>query len=116
MASLGLQAEGPAIDDPIQKVRVQFFAGPGPRIELIEPLAPDAPVSGMLKRGTRLYHLAYMAADFDACRADLEQAGYRAVAPPAPAAAFDMKRIVFMMSPTALLVEIIEAPDVRRPA
>lgn len=109
MADLGLVAEGIPIDDPIQNVRVQFYSGPGPRIELIEPLGPQSPIQGVLKRGTRLYHLAYTSTEFDICYAELSGRGYRAMTEPAPAAAFDMNRIVFMLSPTLMLIELIDA-------
>jgi len=64
--AIGYRAEGPPVADPIQRVRVQFFAGQGPRIELIEPTSPDSPVVGLLKRGTKFYHLAYVVNDLDA--------------------------------------------------
>jgi methylmalonyl-CoA/ethylmalonyl-CoA epimerase len=108
IGSIGYSAEGPSIEDPIQKVRVQFFAGAGPRIELITPSAPDSPIWGILKRGTKFYHLAYEVADFEATVRSLETCGFRAVGPAAPAIAFDMRRIVFVMSSTGLLVELIE--------
>ena len=112
MDALGLAPEGPPVDDPIQKVRVQFFAGVGPRVELIEPLAPDSPVSGLLKRGTRFYHLAYVADDFDGCVQDLLERGFRLISLPAPAAAFGMKRIAFLLSATLTMIELIEGHDV----
>ena len=108
LAATGYDPEGPVIEDPIQKVRLQFFAGAGPRLELIEPMAPDSPVSGLLKRGTRFYHLAYEVSDFDRKLSEMETSGFRAVGPSAPAVAFGMRRIVFVMSPSGLLVELIE--------
>jgi len=108
VAAIGYAAEGPPIDDPIQKVRVQFFAGTGPRIELIEPVAADSPVSGIVKRGTKFYHLAYEVKDFDGAIDILGGHGFRAVGPAAPAVAFGMRRIVFLMSKTGMLLELIE--------
>ena len=100
MSDLGMVAEGSAVEDPIQNVRIRFYSGLGPRIELIEPMGPKSPIHGVLKRGTRLYHLAYISAEFDACCAELVEKGFRPMAAPAPAAAFGMKRIVFLLSPT----------------
>src|SRR5688500_6185512 len=54
---LGYRAEGGAVEDPQQQVRVQFFTGGGPRIELIEPTTSGSPVTGLIKRGTRFHHL-----------------------------------------------------------
>jgi methylmalonyl-CoA/ethylmalonyl-CoA epimerase len=109
LEALGYASEGPPVADPIQKVRVQFFAGAGPRIELIEPTDPTSPVSGILKRGTKFYHLAYEVSGFEQSVAQFTDTGFIPVAPAAPAAAFGMRRIVFLMSRTGVLVELIEA-------
>ena len=108
---LGYTAEGDAIEDPVQKVLVRFFTGGGPRIELVEPASSASPVSGLIKSGTRLYHLAYQVPDFDAAIADLERQQFRCVSPPAPAAAFGMRRIVFLLADTGMLIELIEGPS-----
>lgn len=107
--ALGYEVEGPLWEDPIQRVRIQFLTGPGPRLELIEPSAPDSPVQGVIARGTKFYHLAWETAAFDAKLEELAGQGYRRVAPPAPAVAFGMRRIVFLLSGTANLIELIEA-------
>lgn len=110
LAPVGYVAEGPAIHDPIQRVRVQFLSGGGPRLELVEPAADDSPINGLLKRGTRLYHVAYEVTAFDTTIGHLEaRGGYRCLAAPAPAVAFNMRRIVFMMSATGTLIELIQA-------
>jgi glyoxalase/bleomycin resistance protein/dioxygenase superfamily protein len=108
LIAIGYAAEGPPILDPIQKVRVQFFSGTGPRIELVEPAGPESPVSGILKRGAKFYHLAYEVQDFDETVGILEKDAFRSIAPASPAAAFGMRRIVFMMSKTGTLLELIE--------
>jgi methylmalonyl-CoA/ethylmalonyl-CoA epimerase len=109
LLALGYATEGPAITDPIQKVRVQFFVGGGPRVEMIEPIDQTSPVSGLLKRGTKFYHLAYEVADLDRIVEFMETQGYRAVGAAAPAAAFQMRRIIFLMAKSGVLVELIEA-------
>jgi methylmalonyl-CoA/ethylmalonyl-CoA epimerase len=109
LEALGYASEGPAIVDPNQKVRVQFFTGGGPRVELIEPTEPDSPVSGILKRGTKFYHLAYEVTEFEQAVDDFAARGFRAVGPAMPAAAFQMRRIVFLMSGSGVLIELIEA-------
>lgn len=106
---LGYTSEGPAVEDAIQKVRVQFYVGPGPRIELIEPTAADSPIHGMLKRETKLYHLAYEVPDLDQAIHLLQAQAFRPVGPSAPAAAFGMRPMIFMMSNTLLFIELIEA-------
>jgi methylmalonyl-CoA/ethylmalonyl-CoA epimerase len=110
LAALGYSAESEPIADPIQKVRVQFFTGGGPRIELVEPMADDSPVHGWLKRGAKLYHMAYEVADLDAAMRRMEARQFTAIMEPVPAIAFGMRRIVFLLSPTRTLIELIEAP------
>lgn len=109
VAAIGYTAEGPPVEDPIQQVRVQFFVGTGPRIELIEPTGTGSPVSGILKRGTKFYHLAYEVDGLERAIELLAGRGFRAVGRAAPAAAFGMRRIVFVMSASGLLTELIES-------
>lgn len=109
LAALGYRAEGEVFEDPIQKVRLQFFVGGGPRFELIEPATLDSPVQGVLRRGSKFYHTAYEVRDFDAAVEAFKQRKFTPVAPPAPARAFGMRRIIFMISSTLMLVELIEA-------
>ncbi len=109
IAALGYEPETEVIDDPIQKVSVQFFVGAGPRIELIAPLAPDSPISAFLKRGTKFYHLAYEVADLDGAIRELGNHGFRPTGPTEPAAAFGMRRIVFVMAASGTLLEFIES-------
>lgn len=112
ISAFGYTAEGSTIDDPVQMVRAQFFVGAGPRIELIAPTTPESPVAGILKRGTKFYHMAYEVVDLDDAIHLLDQNGFRPVAPAAPAVAFEMRRIVFVMSKTGLLLELIEMRSV----
>jgi methylmalonyl-CoA/ethylmalonyl-CoA epimerase len=102
----------PIVEDPIQRVRVAFVELPGGTLELVEPMTTDSPVQNILarKRGG-LYHVAYATPRFEeATRAAIAR-GYRLVAEPAPAAAFENRRIVFLMTPHFDLVELIEMPD-----
>ena len=105
---LGYRAEGGAFHDPIQKVHGRFIVGPGPRLELLAPAGPGSPVDGVLDRGGKIYHQGFEAFGFDAALADLQTSGARLVAPPAPAVAFDGRRIAFLMTNTLNLIEIIE--------
>jgi methylmalonyl-CoA/ethylmalonyl-CoA epimerase len=119
MAVLGYVSEGPIVADPIQKVRLQFFVGGGPRLELIEPAAQDSPVRDILKRGKKFYHVAYEVDDFQQAVRLFETKSYMPISPIARAAAFGMRKIVFMASATATVVELIEADqprDIEQPA
>lgn len=67
---LGLPFTGTE-DVPEQKVRVAFFQVGSTRLELLEPTAPDSPISNFLaRRGPGLHHLAL---ETDALEQDLER-------------------------------------------
>jgi methylmalonyl-CoA/ethylmalonyl-CoA epimerase len=87
----------------------------GGLLELIEPAAPDSPVQKILShRRGGLYHVAYGTPNFDRGMAAMISRGCRALAEPVPAAAFDQKRIVFLMTPHFDLVELVEIPEMTR--
>jgi glyoxalase/bleomycin resistance protein/dioxygenase superfamily protein len=106
---LGYTLEGSLIEDPIQQVRIQFVSGGGPRIELIEPIAAQSPIEGILKRGGKFYHLAYEVDQFEEAIDHLKSKNFFPVASPAPATAFGMRRIIFMASASSTLIELIES-------
>jgi len=95
LAVIGYQPEGPLIEDQIQQVRIQFVTGGGPRIELIEPAGPQSPVDGVLKRGSKFYHLAYEVERLDEAVEHLKSSNFNPVAAPAPATAFGMNVAVY---------------------
>lgn len=90
---------------------MQFFVGGGPRIELIEPAAVDSPIRDILRRGSKFYHIAYEVAHLHEAINSFEKLRYIQIGPAAPAAAFNLRRIVFMSSETGTLVELIELPS-----
>ncbi|MGB0720873.1 MAG: VOC family protein [Gammaproteobacteria bacterium] len=98
-------------DDPIQKVRVCFARMQGgTTIELVAPLADGSPVDAIIDspRGG-LYHLCYEVDDLDGAIMDFRRKRYMPLGRPVPAAAFDNRRIVFMMTPQHDLIELLEA-------
>lgn len=58
----GLKATGPAVVDPLQKVKVVFLVShesSGFSIELIQPIDDSSPVSSFLEKGGGLHHLCF---------------------------------------------------------
>lgn len=102
---------GPTIHDPIQRVRVAFLQPPGggAQIELVEPASNDSPVRRFVSRGGGLHHLCYEVPDIEKSLADAHASGAYVVSQPAPAAAFDGRRIAWVMTPDRLLVEFLES-------
>jgi methylmalonyl-CoA/ethylmalonyl-CoA epimerase len=107
LATLGYVAEGKDFNDPIQGVRGRFLNGGGPRLELLAPLTKAGVLSPWLKAGVKLYHLAYQTPNLDAELARMRSEGAKVVVPPVPAAAFEERKIVFLMMPNMLLTELI---------
>ena len=99
-------------DDPIQKVSVNFLtqtADDAAEIELIAPLTEDAPIRSMLsKTGGGAYHLCFETNDLDGALRHLRQQKCLVVGAPAPAVAFQGRRIAWLYTPTRLLIELVE--------
>lgn len=115
----GAEVVSPPIDDPIQRVTVQFLREPatGELWELVVPLGEvaDSPLAGRLARGGGLDHVCY---ELDAADGTLDEVvaaevarGARIVCAPVHAAAFE-RRIAFVFRRSRRLVEFVEA---RRP-
>jgi methylmalonyl-CoA/ethylmalonyl-CoA epimerase len=111
--TLGYETEGDRFDDGAQGVRGLFMVGPGPRMELLEPLASDSPgvLAPWLASGVKLYHLAYLVPSLrEAIETMREQRG-KLVAGPMPAVAFGGREIAFVVLPNRLLVELVAAGE-----
>ena len=115
----GAELASPAIDDPIQRVTVQFLREPatGELWELVVPLGDPAasPLASRLARGGGLDHVCY---ELDAGDGSLEDRvaaevarGARVTCEPVIAAAFE-RRIAFVFRRSRRLIELVEP---RRP-
>jgi methylmalonyl-CoA/ethylmalonyl-CoA epimerase len=109
-AALGYAREGEEFCDPAQGVRGVFIVGPGPRLELLEPLGGSHTLDPWLRAGSRMYHLAFEVADLDGtlatARSELQAIVVR---PPTPAPAFGGRRIAFVMMRNRALIEFVES-------
>ena len=100
-------------DDPIQKVSVSFLTqstADVAEIELIAPLTEDSPVRAMLqKNGGGAYHLCFETSDLEGALAHAKSHGCMVLSQPAPAVAFQGRRIAWLYAPTRQLFELVEA-------
>jgi methylmalonyl-CoA/ethylmalonyl-CoA epimerase len=106
-----------AVADPIQKVRVCFVTMPGGvTIELVEPHGEGSPVRDIVgsSRGG-LYHVCYEVPDLDRALAALRRMRCLPLGRPVPAAAFEGRRIVFMITPQRDLIELLEGHGLPNP-
>ena len=98
------------IHDPSQQVNVAFLSpfGDTLQIELVEPAGERSPVSGFLRRGGGLHHVAYVVPRLPLAIQSLRDSGALLVSGPTPAVAFDNRDIAWLYTSTRLLVELIE--------
>lgn len=105
---LGYVPEGEDFVDPHQRVRGRFLSGGGPRLELLVAEGDCAVLDPWLRGGTKMYHLGYETPDLEAAIDAIMVGRARLVSSPAPAPAFNGRRVAFLMLPTLLLIELIE--------
>jgi methylmalonyl-CoA/ethylmalonyl-CoA epimerase len=97
--------------DPIQRVSVCFLGSGSANditIELVEPLDDQSPIRKILEKGGGAYHICYEVADLDATLRTVADKGCVIVSRPAPAVAFENRRIAWFYTPTRQLIEIVE--------
>jgi methylmalonyl-CoA/ethylmalonyl-CoA epimerase len=109
-AMLGYRREGEIFEDAVQGIRGCFMAGQAPRVELLEPLAPEdakGVLAPWLAQGVKLYHLAYVAPQLAPAIDAMRTQRAKLVVAPVPAVAFGGREVAFLMLPNRLLVELI---------
>ncbi len=107
---LGIRNWTPAVEDPLQKVVVQFGCdSSNVCYEIVAPFGEGDPVSPVLKTGRNiLNHVAYQVDGIEGALQSFRVAGGMPLGEPKPAAAFGGRRIAFVLTPLAMIVELIE--------
>jgi methylmalonyl-CoA/ethylmalonyl-CoA epimerase len=112
--TLGFMPRTAKVTNTRQQVNVLFLKREGSiDIKLIEPAGEQSPLWQFLKRGEGLHHLCFRVQDVRSQLAELETAGLRVLAAPAPGEAFDDHLIAFGYAGCGLNVELIDT-DSRR--
>ncbi len=113
MPLLRPQAVSSVVEDPLQRARIAFvtLAG-GAVIELIQPLDAGSPVSKLLeaKRGG-LYHLCFWVDNLELQIERFREKGCLPISGPAPAVAFQGRRVAFFFTPQRDVIELVETGD-----
>lgn len=96
--------------DPIQNCRIAFATtSNGVRLELIEPLNEESPVNQILqKKKGGLYHLCFVANNFDEDLKHCLANKFIALSKAQPAIAFNNRRVIFLSSPSFEIIELVE--------
>lgn len=107
--ALGYRIEQDTVLDDLRNVKICFLIKDGYRIELISPVSTDSVVSGLMKKYKNSpYHICYETVDLDASAAELTADGFLAIDTPTPAPALGGRRVVFLTSASAGMIELLE--------
>lgn len=98
------------IEDPIQKVIVQFGIDmSGIRYEIIAPCGEGNPVQPLLLQSKNiLNHVAYSVEDIGIEIKRLQGERCILISGPSPAVAFNRRKIAFLYTPLRFIIELIE--------
>ena len=108
--AFGYHAESTVIHDPVQTALVQFLRLPGSTswLELVAPDGPNSKLATTVQKRGGLHHLCYTSGPLKGAVERLEGMDFVLFSEPAPAAAFDGRRICWLMSQDFSLVELVE--------
>lgn len=115
-SSLAATSVAGVFEDPIQRARVTFLELPGPgtiRLELVQPTTPDSPVARFLEKGGGMHHVCYEVDELEAQIRHMKSERAMLIRSPQPAVAFGGRRIAWMRTRDALLVEYLERDRTR---
>lgn len=107
--TLGYRTEQDTVYDDTRKVDICFLVKDGYRVELVSPVSPDSVVAGLIKKYKNApYHICYETDDFETALAELTAGGFLAIDTPTPAPALGNRRVVFLTSAVAGMIELID--------
>ncbi|MCQ2525780.1 MAG: VOC family protein [Lachnospiraceae bacterium] len=106
---LGFVSEGEIVYDEIRDIDILFMINGDYRIELVSPKSEKSVTWDLLKKmGASPYHLCYYSSNIEADISKLRESGYIPAGEPLPAPAFNNRRVVFLYSRHAGMIELVE--------
>lgn len=106
--SLGYTLESEPCRDEYRKIDIAFMTMDSYRVELVSPYSSDSVVAKLIKQYRNApYHICYSTDDFDNDLKQLTETGFTQIDTPAPAPAIGGAEVVFLMSPTIGIVELV---------
>lgn len=106
--TLGYRVEQDTVYDGIRKVDICFLVKDGYRVELVSPLSPDSVVANLIKKYKNApYHICYETDDYETAFTELTAGGFLAIDTPTPAPALSGRKVVFLTSASAGMIELI---------
>lgn len=105
---MGYKRESNIFDDPAQGIRGLFItAKDQPRLELLENLEGSKTLDIPLKRGEKLYHIAYYVQDIEKA-VEIFTRNRAIIVSPLKQSVYFGKRICFMVFPNMMMIELVE--------
>jgi methylmalonyl-CoA/ethylmalonyl-CoA epimerase len=101
-------------EDPVQRSRVAFMTLPpwqpqSPQLELVQPAAPDSPVTRFLEKGGGFHHFCYEVDHLETQIQKMKAQRAVLIRSPQPAVAFGGRRIAWIRTAqNSLLIEYLE--------
>ena len=106
--SLGFNLEGKIFTDTNQGIRGCFIVGCGTRIELLENLPNSQTLSGLIKHGINMYHLAYEVDSIKEAFDNISNIKHKVIVQPIKSVAFGGRKITFVLFRNNFILELIE--------
>lgn len=104
-------AFGELYEDCDRNIYIQFGENDGYKIELVAKLdkTKDSPIDGIIgKVGPSAYHICYSSNNLTEALQKLQSQGFKLMLPPAPAVAFQGRKVAFLMNLALGLIEVVE--------
>jgi methylmalonyl-CoA/ethylmalonyl-CoA epimerase len=94
--------------DPIQQETVGFVNLNGARSQMVKPAYLESPIAAVLERQRLLLHLHFRVGDLEQAIESAKRNGFHCIGEPAPAVAFENRRLACLFSRTYGLIELRE--------
>jgi methylmalonyl-CoA/ethylmalonyl-CoA epimerase len=109
LEKLGYELEKRLVDDERIVELALLRAESGEVLELIMPLQSESVVSKISKKlNNTIYHICYLTTDIEDSINQLEQNGFFLIDKPKPAILFDNRKVAFLQSKYAGMIELLE--------
>ena len=96
------------VADDTQRVSVAFIETHGIKLELIEMLGENSPITASQEKGQKLVHLCFRVPEIALAVEIGRKNGFHCIAKPVPAKAFENRKIAWLFSRTYGLIELLE--------
>jgi methylmalonyl-CoA/ethylmalonyl-CoA epimerase len=107
------QAATDVVEDRFHGAKIMFLdsSSSRTRLELIEPMGEESPLTHGLERGGGVHHLCFQVATVEGIGSWCKKSSIRKVFGPYPAPAFGGRKVVFVHSPGLGLIEFVETKN-----